>query len=61
MDVLSSNITTYCHISLPYITSFSINANHKKCQTTLLHYAMCLTLCHVSVLPELDQCLAEAM
>jgi hypothetical protein len=41
MDVCSSNLTRYCHISLPYITKFVINANHPRSQPTSSHYAMC--------------------
>jgi hypothetical protein len=36
MDVRSSNLTHYCHISFPYITKFVINANHPRSQPTLL-------------------------
>ena len=41
MDVHSSNLTPYCHISLPCITKFVVNANHPRCQPTPSHYAMC--------------------
>ena len=41
MDVRSSNLTPYCHISLPYITKFVINANHQRSQPTPSHCAMC--------------------
>jgi hypothetical protein len=40
-DVLRSNPTSYCHISLPYITGFSITANH----TLALHH---VSICGVS-------------
>ena len=36
----SSNLTPYCHIYLPYITKFVINANHQRSQPTLLHCAI---------------------
>ena len=41
MDVCSSNLILYCHISLPYITKFTINANHQRSQLTPSHCAMC--------------------
>jgi hypothetical protein len=41
MDVRSSNLTPYCHISLPYVTKLVINANHSRSQPTPLHCAMC--------------------
>ena len=41
MDVRSSNLTPYCHISLPYITKFVINANHPRSQPTPSHCTMC--------------------
>src|ERR1700738_4365329 len=41
MDVHSSNLTPYCHISLPYITKFVISANHQRSQPTPSHRAMC--------------------
>ena len=41
MDVHSSNLIPYCHISLPYISKFVINANHQRSQPTPLHCAMC--------------------
>ena len=40
-DVHSSNFIPYCHISLPYITNFVINANHHRSQPTPSHCAMC--------------------
>ena len=30
MDLRNSNLIPYCHISLPYITEFVINANHQE-------------------------------
>ena len=51
MDVRSSNLTPYCHISLPYITKFVINANHQRSQPTPSHCAMCQHLeCHLLIL-----------
>ena len=41
MDVRSSNLTPYCHISFPYIMKFVINGNHQRSQFTLSHCAMC--------------------
>jgi hypothetical protein len=41
MDAHSSSLTPYCYISLPYITKFVINANHRTSQPTPSHYAMC--------------------
>jgi hypothetical protein len=41
MDINSSNVTPYCHLSLPYITNFVINANHPRSQPTPLHWAVC--------------------
>jgi hypothetical protein len=41
MDVCSSNLTPYFHITLPYIMKFVINANHQRSQPTLSHCAMC--------------------
>ena len=41
MDVHSSNLTPYCHISLPYITKMVINVNHQRSQCTPSHCAMC--------------------
>ena len=38
----SSNLTPYCHISLPYITNLVINENHQRSQLIPSH------LCHVS-------------
>ena len=40
-DVRSSQLTPYCHISLPYIMKFVIDAKHPRSQSTLLHCAMC--------------------
>ena len=40
-DVRSSNLTPYCHISLPYITKFVINASHPRSEPTPSHCAMC--------------------
>ena len=44
-DVRSSNLTPYCHISLPYITKFVSNANHQRRQPTPSH---CVSTCGVS-------------
>ena len=41
MDVCSPNLTPYCHISLPDITKFFINANHPRSQPIPSHCAMC--------------------
>ena len=41
MDVCSSNLTPYCHISLPYITIFFIIINHQRSQPTPSHCVMC--------------------
>ena len=41
MDFHSSNLAPYCHISLPYIMKFVINANYQRSQVTPLHCAMC--------------------
>ena len=50
-DVRSSNLTPYCHISLPYITNFVINANHQRSQPTPSHCAMCQYVeCHLLIL-----------
>ena len=50
MDVCSSNLTTYCHISLPYITNFVINAKHQRSQPTPSHCAMCQYVeCHLLI------------
>ena len=47
MYVRSSNLTPYCHMSLPYITKFVINANHQRSQPTPLHCTMCQHVeCH---------------
>jgi hypothetical protein len=49
--VRSSNLTPYCHISLPCITNFVINANHPRSQPTLSHCAMCQYVeCHLLLL-----------
>ena len=51
MDVHSSNLTPYCHISLPYIMKFVINANHPRSQPTPLHCTMCQHVeCHLLIL-----------
>jgi hypothetical protein len=39
--VRSSDLTLYCHFSLPYITKFVNNANRQKSQPTHSHCAMC--------------------
>ena len=39
-DVRCSNLTPYCHISLPSITNFVINANLQRSQPTPSHCAM---------------------
>ena len=41
MEVLSSNLIPYCHISLRYIVGVVINANHHRSQPTPSHCAMC--------------------
>ena len=47
----SSNLTPYCHISLPCITRFVINANHQRSQPTPLHCTMCQHVeCHLLIL-----------
>jgi hypothetical protein len=51
MNVRSSTLTPYCHISLPYITNFVINANHLRSQPTPSHCAMCQHVeCHLLML-----------
>ena len=51
MDVCSSNLTPYCHIFLPYITNFVINANHQRSQPTPSHCTMCQHVeCHLLIL-----------
>ena len=51
MDLRSSNLTPYCHISLPYITKFVINTNHQRSQPTPSHYTMCPHVeCHLLIL-----------
>ena len=48
-DVRSSNITPYCHISLPCNTNFVINASHQRSQPS--HCAMCQYVeCHILLL-----------
>jgi hypothetical protein len=50
MDVRSQKLTPYCHVSLPYITKFIINANHQRSQPTPLHCAMCQHVeCHLLI------------
>ena len=41
MDVCSSNLTPYCHISLPYIMKVVINANHQRSQPPPSHCTRC--------------------
>ena len=51
MDVCSSNLTPYCHISLSCITDCVINANHQRSQPTPSHCAMCqYVVCHLLIL-----------
>ena len=51
MDVRSSNLTPYCHISLPSITKFVMNANHQRSQPTPSHCSMCQHVeCHLLIL-----------
>ena len=51
MDVCSSNLTPYCHISLPYTTKFVVDANHQRRQPTPSHCAMCQQVgCHLLIL-----------
>ena len=51
MDLRSSNLTPYCHISLTYITKFVINANHPRSPPTPSHCAMCQHVeCHLLIL-----------
>src|SRR6202048_2861463 len=50
MDVCSSNLT-HCHLSLPYITNYVINANHQRSQPTTSDCAMCQYVkCHLILL-----------
>ena len=50
MDVSSSNLTSYCHISLPYITKSVINANHQRSQLTPSYCTMCQHVeCHILI------------
>ena len=44
--VRSSNLTPYCHISLPCIAKFVIHANHPRSQPTPSHCATC----HIHIL-----------
>ena len=48
------NLTPCCHMSLPYITKFVINANHQRSQPTPSHCGMCqlLFLCLLMPLVE---------
>jgi hypothetical protein len=51
MDVRSSNITPYCHIPLPSITKFVINANHQGYRPTPSRCAICQHVeCHLHIL-----------
>ena len=61
MNVGSSNLTSYCHIYLPYITKFVINANYQRSQPTPLHCAMCQhvechPLIHILILVNVGAC-----
>ena len=38
---LVHNLAPYCHISLPYITRFAINANHRRNQPTPSYCVIC--------------------
>jgi hypothetical protein len=55
MDVYSSNLTPYCHISLPYITKFVINANHQRSQPTPSHCIVQISLLIVTFLSLISQ------
>ena len=47
MFVVQISFLNYCHISLPYIMSFVINANHQRSQPTPPDCAMCQYVeCH---------------
>ena len=60
MDVCHSNLTPYCHISLPYITKFVINVNHPRSQPTPSHCVMCQHVeCHFLLLLLLLMVLVE--
>ena len=51
MDLRSSNLTLYCHISLPYVTSFVTNANHQTSKYAPSLCAMCQYVeCHLLIL-----------
>ena len=51
MDVRSSILVPYCHISLFYIMNFVINANHQRSQPTPSHCTMCQHVeCHILIL-----------
>jgi hypothetical protein len=50
-DVHGSNLTPYCHSSLPYITKFVINVNYQRSQPTPSHCVMCQHVeCHLPIL-----------
>ena len=51
MDVCSSNLTPYCHVYVPYITDFVIDASHQRSQPTPSYCAMCEYVeCHLLIL-----------
>jgi hypothetical protein len=51
MNVCNLNLTSYCHLSLPYITKFVINANHQRSQPTPSCCVMCQYVeCHLLIL-----------